>query len=127
MNYMEFLQSFQKILPVGSIMSNPGGGVSEIISYNTDMVTYRRGKSPIQVSIRALFDACVTFQGKRLRTTDLRTYAPRVFDSKQSGHSCNCTFLFMSLQKMGIVTGINGDGRVGSPFYVNLPAVFGSH
>ena len=121
MEYSEFRTQMMKNLPVGLVLPNPGGGTSEIKKYIKDAVVYQRGDSDIRVSIADLYDAYKAFHGKRVDSTDLRRLAPSVFDSERGGHSCNCTFLFMALQRMGIVDRVQGEGKSGSPFWVSIP------
>lgn len=121
MKYQEFyLQTISK-LPVGTTLQNPGGGTSKITKYTNTHMVYKRGRSDIRVSMADLHAAYRTFLGKTVSSTDLREYAPRVFDSKRSGHSCNCTLLFMVLDEIGIVSTIDGDGKSGNPFRVTIP------
>lgn len=123
MDYISFEQKFRQSLPVGTVLSNPGGGTSEVLRYGNESVTYNRGKSNILVSLRALHFACEHFWGQRMTSSDLRLNFPSKFDSKFGGHSCNCTFLFMALQQMGLVSKICGNGKKGAPYYVDLPSV----
>lgn len=51
----EFALALKSSLPVGSILSNPGGGTSKIIDHSQLFVTYRRGKSAVRVSYESLF------------------------------------------------------------------------
>ena len=74
-----------------------------------------------------LYAAYTTFRGKTVSSTDLREYAPQVFDSKRSGHSCNCTLLFMVLKMIGAITTIEGKGVRGNPFRVTIPLSANEH
>lgn len=107
-------------IPIGTIIDNPGGGTSTIITYTEKKVTYQRRNSKIGISFDDLYDAFVAFRGRVLDSTMLKSFKPRVFDSNQNGHSCNCTFLFMVLKELGIVNRINGAGKRGSPFKVHI-------
>ena len=122
MDCEQFRQRMMEAVPVGTVLRNPGGGTSEIISYGSKNVTYRRGRSDIGVSVAALYDAVDTFCGKKLDSGMLREYRPRVFHSKHSGHSCNCTFLFMVLKAMGVINEIEGKGVAHHPYWVRIPA-----
>ena len=87
---------------------------------------------PIRAPISVIAEGIVSFMlammtciplipnitGEGLAPSDLVIFKPTVFDSKQSGHSCNCTFLFQILKEMGIVDEIEGEGKRGNPFYV---------
>ena len=95
MDSTTFYRRFVASLPSGTILQNPGGGTTEIIDYAAnDRLVYQRGQSRIYVSIRDLYAAYRSFSGQTVSSTDLREYAPDVFDSKRGGHSCNCTVLF---------------------------------
>jgi len=122
MDFSEFKQRVHESIPKGTILDNPGGGTSTILSYPPDAVSYRRGNSTMYVSLRDLFDGYVRFKGGHMSSSDLKVINPSVFDSqaRPAGHSCNCTFLFMLLQKIGVVTHIQGCGVRGNPFFVDL-------
>lgn len=120
MDFSLFTQIFKQALPVGTILPNPGGGTSKILGYGDDSVTYQRGESHIYASLRAFHTACERFWGRRMNSSDLRLYFPSTFDSKRGGHSCNCTFLFTALYRMGLSSEIRGEGKPNSPFYVKL-------
>jgi hypothetical protein len=122
MNFQQFVSEIMTNLPVGVTLTNPGGGTSTIISYSDKNIVYRRGNSKISVSFEDLFQAYNEFKGKTVYTTDLRKFAPKVFDSKQSGHSCNTTFLFLILKLLGKVDEIKGEGKANHPFYVSIIA-----
>jgi len=121
MLYNEFCRRVTTALPVGTELPNPGGGTSTIVSYTARNVTYRRGQSNISVALEDLYRAYQTFRGTTLTSPQLKSYQPRVFDSTQSGHSCNCTFLFLILQAIGVVDRITGLGQRGHPFQVVIP------
>jgi len=120
MDYAEFSESLQMAVPPGTILNNPGKGTSTVISYPDGKVSYKRGGARFYVSIRDLYDAYKHFKGQLVDTSDLKSYAPTIFDSTKNGHSCHCTFLFLSLQRMGIVDEIQGQGVRGSPFSVDI-------
>jgi len=122
MEFPEFKQRMHTSIPVETVLKNPGGGTSIILSYPSDGVRYKRGNSTIHVSLRDLFDGYTRVKTGQLSSNDLKQANPPVFDSqaRPAGHSCNCTFLFMALQKMGIVSQIYGRGVRGDPFYVVL-------
>ena len=121
MDYLDFHHRLVAALPPGTILQNPGGGTTEILNYTaSDNLVYLRGRTRIYVSIRELFVAYQLFQGQMVSSADLRDFAPKIFDSKQSGHSCNCTVLFMVLRAMGLVDRIEGRGVAGYPYRVNL-------
>jgi hypothetical protein len=121
-NYRQFYQRITSSVPVGTVLRNPGGGTTEIKTYTEKNLTYKRGKSNMSVAMRDLYDTYRHFQGTTVSSPDLRRFAPSVFDSKQSGHSCNCTVLFMLLRETGIVARIQGRGIRGSPFQVYIPS-----
>lgn len=123
MTHDEFDAKFREMIPAGTVIQNPGGGVSEVLSNRNGVVSYRRGSSTISVSTKSLFDAFAEFRGKRMSSTELKSCWPSVFDStaRPAGHSCNATFLFLALEKMGIVHEIRGKGVRGNPFLVEVP------
>jgi hypothetical protein len=69
-----------------------------------------------------MFDAYARFKGGQMSSSDLKKIKPAVFDSqaRPAGHSCNCTFLFMVLKEIGLITRIQGNGVSGNPFFVVL-------
>ena len=105
-------------LPPGTVMRNLGGGPTTIKSYSAGKVSYVRGKSLFRVAISDPFSAYTRFRGARVRSRDLRLYAPMVFDSsaRPAGHSCNCTFLFMVLRRLGMASAVEGQGTRSDPF-----------
>ena len=122
MDFLEFKQMIYKSIPIGTVLDNPGGGTSTILSYPSEAVSYRRRNSTMYVSLRDLFDEYITIKGRRMSSNDLKVINPSVFDlqARPAGHSCNCTFLFMVLLKIGVVTHIQGHGVRGDPFFVVL-------
>lgn len=120
MDFKQFKKQIQNSIPNGTRFDNPGGGTSTVSSYLDNNISYIRGNSTICVSLRDLFDAYSHFKDQRVTSSDLKVYAPTVFESKQSGHSCNCTFLFLILQHLGIVDRISGTGVKNSPFFVEI-------
>jgi hypothetical protein len=115
-NFEQFENAIRTRLPDGTVLVNPGGGNSTILRYTDHKVIYLRGRSPIYVSIRDLYDAYVSFRGKCVKTTDLKTWAPGVFDSSKGGHNCNATFFLLALRSVGAIDSIDGNGRRGNPF-----------
>jgi hypothetical protein len=125
MEYATFKTSFEQAVPAGTVLPNPGGGTSSVLSYSFDHVYYRRGNSKIRASVRDFYLAYEKYSGRNLSSSDLREFNPSVFDSqaRPAGHSCNCTFLFLALERMGLVAAIHGSGVRGSPFNVDLPPI----
>ena len=121
MNLQEFIDRLQKCVPVGAVLNNPSSGTSEVYAH-TDKICYLRGSSSISVSYSDLFDAYQQFNGGNVSTSELKQYNPSVFDSnaRPSGHSCNCTFLFLILKEMRVVNEIQGNGVKGDPYYVDI-------
>lgn len=105
-------------LPPGTVLRNLGCGTTTIKGYSSGKVSYVRGKSTFRVAIGDLFSAYSSFRGTRVRSRDLRLYAPIVFDSaaRPAGHSCNCSFLFMVLRQLGMADRIEGRGTRTDPF-----------
>ena len=121
MNFETFRLLVKGSIPVGTVLQNPGGGTSIIVSYSDNGISYKRRKSTIYVSFCDLFDAYSRFKGKKVSSSDLKSYAPSIYDSEEGGHDCNCSFLFMVLCRLPLVVGIEGKGVKGSPFFVNIP------
>jgi len=122
MNYQQFTENIKSIIPVGTIIPNPGGGISTILSYSDKNIGYKRGNSRITIAFQDLYDTYVAFKGRKVKTTDLMSYAPKIFDSTRGGHSCNCTFLFSILNKLGKAGEIIGEGKAHHPFYAIIKA-----
>jgi hypothetical protein len=123
MSYEEFLKLFREKIRPGLVLDNPGGGTSTVLSVaDSGKVRYQRKNSKIDVDIHVLYEAYCRFKGKQCRTTDLRAYVPHIFDSnaRPAGHSCNCTFLFLVLKAMRLCGEIEGAGKAGNPFYVDI-------
>ncbi len=120
---IEFIDLANDILFEGSVLENPGGGSSRIERINRERVTYRRENSFITVRWLYLYNAYKHFKGKLVSSTDLKKFAPAVFDSnaRPAGHSCNCTFFFCIMIRVGLASGgLQGRGVSGSPFALKL-------
>jgi hypothetical protein len=121
MDFKTFKLLVMGSIPVGTVLQNPGGGTSIIASYSDSGISYKRKNSTIRVSFRDLFDAYSHFRGQEVSSSDLKKYKLSVYDSTKGGHSCNCTFLFMVLCHLPLVVGIEGNGKKGCPFFINIP------
>lgn len=125
MTFDEFFTLSQKALYPGSCFQNPGGGTSRITSFSPcGAICYQRGNAKIYVQLKDLYDAYQHFSGSICSGPLLRQFNPTVFDSKHNGHSCNCTFLFLLLQAIDVVSEIQGKGTSGHPFYVEIPCKY---
>ena len=122
MDFDTFARLLRNSLPEGLVLDNPGGGTSTIMRCDGERVCYRRGDSRFYIGLRELHAAYGHFAGGDVTTRQLKDYAPSLFDSDRGGHSCHCTFFFLSLQRMGVVGKLWGRGQAGSPFGVTLPA-----
>ena len=121
MTEVEFIDGATRTLPEGYRFANPRAGTS--LRINRERVTYLREKSQIPVRLSNLYAAYSHFKGKEVSSSDLRKFAPAVFDSqaRPAGHSCNCTFFFHLVEKMGLAEGsLRGRGVNGDPFYLRL-------
>lgn len=104
-------------------MDNPGGGTSTVMWCDDERICYKRGlRSLFYVNLSDLFESYDQFRGKKVTTNDLKEMNRKVYDSKQKGHNCHCTLLFMALLKMGVVNAINGSGKRGNPYWIFIPA-----
>ena len=122
MEYQEFVQNIKNSFPPGTVVKNPGGGTSEIVSYPDEKIAYLRGKSRIYASLPDFYRAYEHFRGKHVSSSDLKDYAPEIFDSsaRPAGHSCNCTMLMMILHHLGMAGPIQGNGVRGKPYYIQV-------
>ena len=122
MDSQEFKTRINTDIPVGTILDNPGGGTSTITSVSDDKISYMRGGSTIYVPFQELYDAYSKYRRQKITSSDLKVYRPSVFDSaaRPSGHSCNCTFLFLLLSRIGEANGIQGAGVRGNPYFVEV-------
>jgi hypothetical protein len=120
--YEQFETKVRESLPQGAVLPNPGGGTSTVLRYTGSSIVYVRGKSSFSVGLQSLYEAFGQFTGESVSTSDLKEYAPRVFDSTHSGHNCNGTFLFMVLKRIGVIDDIRGTGKRGDPFWTTIPA-----
>jgi hypothetical protein len=116
MDLVSFNRRMQGALPAGTVIDNPGRGTTTVMWINDDRLCYQRGRGRFYVSVRDLHAAYMQFLGGEVTTSALKLYAPEVFDSGAKGHNCNCTVLFMALQRMGLAGPIIGRGRKGDPF-----------
>jgi len=110
----------KETLKVGDVFENPGGGISTIKIITDNKIYYIRGSSTLSLDISAIEGIYDRFKGSICSTSDLKVYNPKIFDSKASGHSCNCTFLFTILKRLGIAGNIMGEGKRNSPFYIDI-------
>ena len=125
MKYEEFIKRVKEKINAGDILKNPKKGTSKIMRYtNKDnqesiKIVYKKPNSKIYVSLKDLYNS---FNGKggKVTSTDLKEGNPHIFDSSKGGHSCNCSFLFMILEKIGIINKIEGKGVKGDPFFIKL-------
>jgi hypothetical protein len=126
-NFEDFCIMLRKIIYVGQVFDNPGreGTTSTIIEIDTIKIVYQRKKSYISITFKAIYDVYKDFQGKKCSSSELKEYAPEVFNSnaRPAGHSCNCTFIFRVFEALGIVVRIEGSGVRGNPFYVNIKKI----
>jgi len=120
MTLEQFEHALRQELPAGTVLQNPGGGTSTVMKYTESKVVYKRGQLAIYVKTKDLYDAYCRFAGEEVTTNDLKEHSPQVFDSSENGHNCNCTFLIMALNRIGIASAIDGTGRRGDPFHAKL-------
>lgn len=118
MNLEEFAGRIRKAAPIGTVIDNPGGGTSQITGLTDERVSYVRGSSTISVKLVDLHSAYESFRGKQVSSSELKEFAPAVFDSsaRPAGHSCNCTFLFGALERAGLAGELMGSGVRGDPY-----------
>lgn len=120
MTKKEFEKAIFKSIQEGQVFRNPLRGISTIVEIDSNRVRYKRGKSIISLTIGDMYKAYAKYAGKDASSSDFRAYNPELYDSKQGGHSCHCSFLFLVLIAMGLVNGIQGGGVRGNPFWVHI-------
>jgi hypothetical protein len=121
MNFEVFSDLVKTQIIEEAVFTNPGGGTSTISKVKPDRIVYKRGNSRMTMHLSDLHNVYTEFGSiDKLTSTDLKLYKPEVFDSKGNGHSCNCTFTFMVLNKLGLSTEIFGKGVRGNPFFVTF-------
>lgn len=123
MTLEEFAASLKVTVPLGPCWKTQGAATSTITNYTQAFITYRRGKSSISISYEKLFQAYLAYKGRKVSASDLRQFAPSVFDSsaRPAGHSCNVTLLFLILNSLGLSSEIGGSGVKGDPYFVSIP------
>lgn len=105
----------------GMTYPNPQKGTSRIASITRERIVYIRGSSRITLRIEDIHGVYEQYKGKKCSSNDLKNFEPKVFDSNQNGHSCNCTFLFTVLNEIGLTeNGIEGQGKPYKPFYIRI-------
>lgn len=118
MEYGVFLGRLRANLPEGTVLPNPGGGTSTIAWIDENRLCYVRGKSRFYLGLEEMYRTYGHFAGEEVTTGRLKAFSPSVFDSSRRGHSCNCTLLFLVLQRMGLAGTLAGEGKRGAPFGV---------
>ncbi len=119
MTFDEFKKRVLTSISVGEIFENPGGGVSIIEFFNDEKIKYIRRKSSITIKLEKLYKAYDHFQGTFVTTKQLKEF-DHSFDSEArnpSGHSCNCTFGFCVIIKIGLADTISKEKR---PYETNF-------
>lgn len=124
MELQAFIDRLHSHVPVGTVFENPGGGTSTVMGYTGQNVCYMRRDSKIRVSTAELHRAYIEFKGRVVSTSALKQYAPRVFDSSESGHNCNTTFLFQILRALSLAGPVQGGGKRGNPFTTQFKSEF---
>jgi len=122
MDEHEFFSKIVENIRSDDVFPNPGGGKTTIKFITRRNIYYCRGSSKINARISEFFKAYSYLRGKRCTTSDLKKFSPSVFDSnaRPAGHSCNCTFFFTLLHKVGLCSKPKGRGVSGDPFYVEI-------
>ena len=120
----EFIKKINSQILVGNKYDNLKGNNHTTISENDgESIIYLRGESKIKISILELwntYDYLIKQELKNISSIQLCKYRPDIFDSKQNGHSCNCTFFYIVLKEIGLILKIDGKGVRGNPFYINF-------
>ena len=124
MSYDELVRKVLERVKPGDTWYSPRGGRKEIRLLDSNgKLRYYQGpnKASISLPLTEVYEILRTFSGKEISSTDLRRTMPRIFDSKKSGHSCNCYAFFRLLKEIGLVANINGEGIRGNPYRVEVP------
>jgi hypothetical protein len=121
-NLDEFKSRIAAAIPVGTVFNNPGRGTSEVVKIDVEKIAYLRGGSRFYVRIKDLYAAYLKFKGTRITTQELKEFSPEVFDSaaRPAGHNCNCTFMFLVLERSGLASELKGSGVRGNPYSIKL-------
>lgn len=120
MDNRTFIDRVMAAVPVGTVLPNPGGGNSTVLSINGTHIGYRRGASRLTARFGDLYRAYAKYRGQTVSSTQLRLWEPGIFDSDHGGHSCHSTFLFMVLNEIGVADAMRGRGKRGDPFCVYI-------
>ena len=119
-NYNFEARLYDKIYP-GLILKN-GKTKSKILDIKNEKIKFEHGgtKNPLFLSISDIFYVYkLLIKLNKVKTSQLRKFKPKVFDSQQGGHTCNCVFAFMILKRLGLINGnIKGKGKKGAPYYI---------
>jgi hypothetical protein len=120
MDIQAFIVRIRETVEVDEVWPNPGGKTSTIVRLGDNVIVYRRGNTNISVNYEDLHAVLSKYAGEFVTSSEVRDWRPDVFDSSAGGHSCNRTFLFLLLKKLGVVKRIDGSGVRGDPFGVQL-------
>lgn len=123
MELSAFRARIEANIAVGGVLPNPGGGTSTITRIEDKGVRYRRGKSIMLLRWEIFYRAYRHFCGRFVDTGDLKAF-DNSFDSAArdpAGHSCNCTFAFMLLERAGLADGIVKQGRRFGTHFLQAP------
>lgn len=119
MDFEEFCKIIRKEIIIDMLFENPGGGTSRVIDItSSDFIVYQRKASKIRVNIIELYKVYTYYKGKNVSSSDLKSFKPNIFSTKENGHDCNCSLIFLILNKIGLASEILGRGKRGDPFYV---------
>lgn len=123
MELSAFRARIEANIAVGGVLPNPGGGTSTITRIEDKGVRYRRGKSIMLLRWEIFYRAYRHFCGRFVDTGDLKAF-DNSFDSAArdpAGHSCNCTFAFMLLERAVLADGIVKQGRRFGTHFLQAP------
>lgn len=108
-------------IKIGDILYTPNHAEKRICSVTDEVIIYEHDRSRVRFFMADIVSAYERFQGYRVSSSDLRSFSPHIFDSKQGGHSCNAIFFQMIMVRCGLTDGdIQGAGLAGKPFYIQL-------
>jgi hypothetical protein len=111
MTFHDFVELLRARLPVGVVLENPGGGTSTVLSHTETRIYYKRGDSPFHMDYDDLHDAYQRFTGEPVTTSNLKDYAPAIFDQPHGGTTVTARFFCLPWYRWGLPSQFGGAAR----------------
>ena len=106
---------------VGDILYTPNRAEKIIHKISDACIAYEHGRSRVYFNMTSIVSAYEHFKGQKVSSSNLKDFDSKTFDSKQGGHTCNSIVFLMLMVKCGLTDGdIQGTGKSGNPFFINL-------